>query len=307
MGHRLRRFLLPLTCVGALAAVVPATAGAKVIVGISDNGTAMFSNHWFNRANFMAARYIVPWNVATMRTKRELSATKAWVNAALADDVQPMVSFTGDTGTTSNYVPTTSQYTSAIRAFFKAVPQVKTYTPWNEPDWVYRPRLANNPALAASYYNAMIRYCHGCTVVAGDVYLPTPQLGPWLVAYARHLNGRPTAWALHNYYDVRERNTRQLQAMYNAVHPSQIWLTEISGVERRGHWQFRDQTPTAAARDEAYLFSLPKKFHSITRIYHYQWQDTGAPWDSSLLGRQGKPLPAYWTVADYAGPRSRKN
>jgi Glycosyl hydrolase catalytic core len=246
------------------------------------------------------------WNTAVMRNKTELRNAQKWVNAAIADHVQPMISFTGDTGTTSSSVPTTAQYTSAIRAFIKAVPKVKTYTPWNEPDWVYRPRLANNPALAASYYNALVRNCKGCTVAAGDVYLPTPQLGSWLKSYARHLNSRPKAWALHNYYDVREHNTRQLQAMYDAVHPKQIWLTEISGVLRRGHWQFRDQSPNAANRDEQFLFSLPKRFHSITRIYHYQWQASKiAGWDSGLLGPQGKPRPAYWTLAKAAGLKKK--
>jgi hypothetical protein len=301
--HRLRRFLLPLTCIVTLMAV-PALATAKPLVGISDNSYAMFSNTLFTRLNLPIARIMVDWNTAVMRSKTELYSTQQWVASAIAHHVQPMISFTGDTGTTSSYVPTTSQYTSAIRAFLTAVPQVKTYSPWNEPDWIYRPRLANNPSLAASYFNALIRYCHGCTIVAGDVYLPTPQLAPWLRAYARHLIARPKAWALHNYYDVREHNTRQIQAMYDSVHPSQIWLTEISGVERRGHWQFRDQSPNAAARDESYLFSLAKRFHRITRIYHYQWQAVpAAGWDSGLLGPQGKPRPAYWTVANYVGKR----
>jgi hypothetical protein len=41
MVHRLTRFLLPITCILALVAV-PAAAVAKVTVGISDNGYAMF-------------------------------------------------------------------------------------------------------------------------------------------------------------------------------------------------------------------------------------------------------------------------
>ncbi|HLY51004.1 MAG TPA: glycosyl hydrolase [Solirubrobacteraceae bacterium] len=308
MVHRLNRFLLPLTCIAALTAA-PALASAKPLVGISDNSAAMFGNSWFTRLNLPIARIMVDWNTAVMKNKSELHATQAWVAAALADKVQPMISFTGDTHTTSSYVPTTSQYTSAIQAFLKAVPQVKTYSPWNEPDWIYRPHLSNNPALAASYFNALIRYCHGCTIVAGDVYRQTSDgLGSWLKAYARHLGARPKAWALHNYYDVREHNTRQLQALYNAVHPRQIWLTEISGVERRGHWQFRNQSPNAANRDEQFLFSLPKRFHSITRIYHYQWQAVqSVGWDSGLLGPQGKPRPAYWTLANYVGPHKTRD
>jgi Glycosyl hydrolase catalytic core len=306
MVHRLTRFLLPLTCVLALVAA-PAAASAKLIVGVSDNSYMMFYSPLYNRLNLPVARAMFDWNTAVMKNKTELHYAQSWANNAIADHVQPMISFTGDTGTTSSAVPTTAQYTSAIRAFLKAVPGVKTYTPWNEPDWIYRPHLANNPALAASYYNALIRYCKGCTVAAGDVYLPAPQLYSWLRSYARHLSARPRAWALHNYYDVREHNTKQLQAMYNAVHPSQIWLTEISGVERRGHWQFRNQSPNAANRDEQFLFSLPKRYHSITRIYHYQWQaNPKSGWDSGLLGPQGKPRPAYWTLGKAAGLKPKK-
>ena len=60
-----------------------------------------------------------------------------------------MVSFTADTGTTSSYVPPTAEYAAAIKVFLRDFPQVKVYSAWNEPDWVYRPQLAKNPALAA--------------------------------------------------------------------------------------------------------------------------------------------------------------
>jgi hypothetical protein len=311
MRQRVFKFLLPLACAGSLAAaalaVAAGPAAARLTVGISDNSGAMFSNPLFTRLNLTVARMMVDWNAAEMRNKSELHATQAWVNAALAEGVQPMISFTGDTGTTSNYVPTTAQYKQAIRAFLRAVPKVKVYTPWNEPDWVYRPGLANNPALAASYFNVLVRYCHGCTIVAGDLYLPAPQLGPWIKAYKRHLDSRPAAWALHNYYDVRTHSTAQLRTMM-ALTSGPIWLTEISGVERRGHWQYRNQSVTAAASDEKFLFSLPRRFPRVVRIYHYQWQGTHPGpdngWDSGLLYPNGTPRPAYYVVAKAAGKRS---
>jgi hypothetical protein len=305
--QRVIKLLLPVACAGALlGAALPAVAAGKLIVGISDGGTAMFSNRYFTGINITAVRDMVDWNAALMRNKTQLHATQAWVRAALADGVQPMISFTGDTGTTSNYVPTTAQYTRGIKAFMRAVPQVKVYTPWNEPDWIYRPGLAKHPALAASYYNVLTRYCHGCTIVAGDLYLPAGQLGAWIRAYERHLNRRPAAWALHNYYDVRTHSTAQLRTMMRFT-SGPIWLTEISGVERRGHWPYPNQSVKAAARDEQFLFSLPRRFPRITRIYHYQWQgthpgpDTG--WDSGLLYPNGSPRPAYKVVASAAGKR----
>jgi hypothetical protein len=217
-----------------------------------------------------------------------------------------MVSFTADTGTTSSFVPDTAQYAAAIKVFLRDFPQVKTYSAWSEPDWVYRPKLANNPALAASYYNTLVSDCHGCTVAAGDLYLPASQLGPWIRRYKRYLHGRPSVWALHNYYDVRTHTTSQLRTMLSLT-SGQIWLTEISGLERRGHWPYPNQSVTAAARDEAFLFTLPKRFPRVTRIYHYQWQGThpgpNTGWDSGLLYPNGTPRPAYNVVAKAAGKR----
>jgi putative glycosyl hydrolase len=305
MVHRLRKSLLPLTCICALAA--PAVAGARAAVGVSDNNTGMFANHLFTRINITTARDMVSWDAAIIRNKSQLRAAQAWVKAALAAGIQPMISFQGEGGRAGNYVPSTNVYAAAIKAFMTAVPQVKVYSPWNEPDWVYRPRLANNPALAASYYNALVKYCRGCTIAAGELYLPAGPLGRWIRAYARHLNSRPRAWALHNYYDVRTHRTDQVREMQSLT-GGQIWLTEISGVIRRGHWQFRNQSPNAAARDEAFLFSLPRRFPRVARIYHYQWQAQPlAGWDSGLLGPGGQPRPAYWTVANAAGLRHSKD
>jgi hypothetical protein len=297
------RRLLSLVCLCLLVCSGAASSAGAVTVGISDNGPALFSEQSFTRLNISQARDMVFWNVAVMRNKAPLNAARAWIQAAQRAGVTPMISFAGN----GTYIPSWPVYAAAVRAFLRDFPSVKTYTPWNEPDWIYRPRLARDPKLAADYFNVLIHWCHGCTIVAGDVYLPAPQLGSWLRSYRRYLHARPKAWALHDYYDVREHNFRQLQAMYDAVYPAQIWLTEIGGVERRGHWQFRNQGVFAAARDENFLFSLPNRFHRIARIYHYQWQgtlespDTG--WDSGLIGPLGVPRPAYWTVAKAAGLR----
>jgi hypothetical protein len=302
MPRRLSKTLPLLACVAALAAApVPASAGA-VMVGISDNASAMFFQHNFQRLNIATARYMTPWNVAVMRNKGPLQAARAWIKTAEAVGVTPMVSFSGN----GNYIPSWPVYAAAVKAFLHDFPSVTTYTPWNEPDWIYRPALANNPKLAADYFNVLIHWCHRCTIVAGDVYLPAPQLGPWIADYQRYLHARPKAWALHNYYDVRTHTTAQLQTMERLT-SGQIWLTETGGIERRGHWQFSNQGVWAAARDEAFLFSIPWRFRRVTRIYHYQWRGTNLSpstgWDSGLIGPRGVPRPAYWTVANVAGLR----
>ncbi len=298
MVQSLCKLALPLACAAALGGgAAPAAAKPKLTVGISDNGSWMFSTSQFRALNVTTARDMVFWNVAVMRNKKYLTLTRQWIKAAEDAGASPLITFAGN----GNYIPSVKVYTDAIKAFLHDFPEVKMYTPWNEPDWIYRPKLANNPGLAAGYFNALARYCHHCSVVAGDVYRPANQgLASWVRAYARALHYRPAGWALHPYDDVRSHTTAQIRA-FQRVTRGPIWLTEISGVERRGHWQFKNQSPAAANRDERYLFALPKRFHRITYIYHYQWQGTpAAPWDSGLIGPNGKPRPAYWTVKNAA-------
>jgi hypothetical protein len=266
-----------------------------VTVGVSDNGGWIFGDPKLQRLHVKAARDVIFWNVAVMRDKTQLNAVRAWLNGARADHITPLISFAGN----GNYVPSIPVYTAAVKAFLHDFPWVKTYTPWNEPDWIYRPSLANNPSLAAGYFNTLAYWCHHCTIVAGDVYRPASDgLASWVATYKRYLHARPTAWALHPYDDIRSHTTSQIQTM-EGVTGGSIWLDEISGVERRGHWGFPNQSPNGANRDERFLFALPKRFHWITRIYHYQWQAVpAAPWDSGLLGPQGKARPAYWTFAN---------
>jgi hypothetical protein len=294
------KLVLPMLCTGALGGAHAAPAGAKLTVGIGDNNPAMFSQPKFTALHPQAARLIVFWNVATIRNKAYLNYARSWINAAEADGVQPLVSFGGN----GNYIPTVGQYTSAVKAFIRDFPSVKLYTAWNEPDWIYR-SLSRNPCLAASYFNALVRVCRGCTVAAGEFYRPvTDGLASWIRAYKRGLRYTPKAWALHPYDDVRGHQTAQIQTLERYIGRSQIWLTEISGLLRRGHWQFKNQSSIGANRDERFLFALPKRFHNITAIYHYQWQGTvdgpSTGWDSGLIGPQGTPRPAYYTVRDAA-------
>jgi hypothetical protein len=301
MVNRVARRILPLACICAAVAVaaLPSSAGAKVTIGISDNGVGMFSSPWFQKLHLTTVRNMVFWNVAVLKDKAPLNATRAWLSDAKSDHVAPLISFTGN----GNYVPSVAVYTQAVKAFIKDFPQVKLYTAWNEPDWIYRPKLADHPELAAAYYKALVQACHGCTIVAGDVYRPVSGPGGglknWVRAYARalaKLHVHAAAWALHPYNDVRTHKPLQLEAL-ESVTSGPIWFDEISGVLTRGHWPYPNQSAAAANRDEQYLFSMPKKFPRIARIYHYQWQGTpAAPWDSGLIGANGTPRPAYYSL-----------
>ena len=300
MLKRLARLTLPLACLGA-AACGATSADAKLAVGIGDNNPAMFTQPLFTNMHTGVAREIVFWNVATMSNKAYLNYAGAWIKAAQADGIQPLVSFGGN----GNYIPTVPQYTAAVKAFIKDFPSVKLYTAWNEPDWVYR-SLSKKPKLAAQFFNALYKVCRGCTVAAGELYRPVNDgLAAWIKAYKSALTVTPKAWALHPYDDVRTMKTSQTQTLERYIgSKTPIWLTEISGLLRRGHWPYPNQSAQAAANDEKFLFALPKRFHNITAIYHYQWQGTvpspTTGWDSGLINPNGTPRPAYQVVYNAA-------
>jgi hypothetical protein len=292
MFTRLRR-LLPVVALCALgvAASAPA-ASAKLVVGVSDNNFYMFAQRQYQKLHVPTVRDGVSWNVAVIKDKRQLQAVRTYITLAEQSHAVPLISFGGN----GNYIPTVAQYTAAVKAFIHEFPSVKLYTAWDEPDWIYR-SLSRNPRLAAAYFNALVKVCHGCTVAAGDLHLPASSLGKWIRAYKSGLHYRPAAWALHDYLDIRSHSTGQLRAM-EANTSGPIWLDEVAGVVKRGHWTYPNQSVAAQGRDEQFLFSLPKRFHRITRIYHYQWQASAkVPWDSALLGPLGGLRPAFYTFA----------
>lgn len=303
MSRRMSRVFVSIVCAAAFGAAVPAAAGA-VVIGVGDSNTAMFSDPHFSSLGIKTARDVVPWDIVTRRADRgDLAVFRGWLSAADAAGVTPLISFGADyRNPAANYVPTVGQYKSAVKAFLRAFPKIRTYTAWNEPDFSYR-KLAREPGLAANYFNALYEMCHGCTVLAGDVYLPATgtafidhsvaTLRPWLSAYVKGLHHRPAGWALHDYTEVRGRNTSQLGILMSLTR-GPIWLDETGGVLRRGHWQYHNQSAAAAARDEQFLLSLSKRYHRIARIYHYQWQANPlAGWDSGLIAANGQPRPAY--------------
>jgi hypothetical protein len=301
MIRRPGKALLALVCALMCVVAVPAAASAKkATVGISDQTTGFFSDPRFLSLHIHEARLVVPWDVASAGYERGmLNYTAAWIAAAQSAGVKPLISF----GDSHHGVPSVHQYVLAVRAFIKRFPTVHQFTAWNEPDFIYLPQIANHPSLAAAYYNQLVfaSMGHHNTVLAGDMFMPAPQLGSYLRQYIRYLAVKPAGWALHNYRDVRGRSTAQLTTMERYT-KGPIWLDETGGIESRGHWNYPNQSAAAAARDEAWLFTLPKRFPRIAYIFHYQWQQAiGAGWDSGLIDSRGRERPAYNVVKKYIG------
>src|SRR5205807_131529 len=117
MAKRLAGLVLPLACVGALATTA-APAGAKLTVGIGDNGYAMFTEPLFQQTTIKTARLIVVWNTAVLKDTSSLNYARKWLAAARKAGIQPLISFGGN----GNYIPTVGHYATAVRAFIKDFP-----------------------------------------------------------------------------------------------------------------------------------------------------------------------------------------
>jgi hypothetical protein len=286
--------LLGLLAVLAVGALAPAHASA-VTLGVGGISPEGLSSPLFAALGVREARVGVAWNAAVTRDPTARRQFAAWLDAAQAARVTPLVSFSR-----AGIAPDPARYGHAVSAFIRMFPQVRRYTAWNEPDWRSGP-VARHPQLAAAYYNVLRSACRGCIVLAGDVFLPAEQLQPWLARYVKALHGAPIGWALHNYRDVREHSTKQLRVLMSLTR-GPIWLDETAGVLRRGNW--RTQSSGAAAGDERFLLSIARRYPRVSRIYHYEWQTAFTDtWDSALIGANGKPRPAYQVLAAAARGR----
>ena len=289
---------MPRRVVGMMASVLlalgcaaggPAVAGA-VTIGIGSNDPSMFSDPRFQALHISTARVVLPWDVATSRADRGIMrGFRAWLRAAEAAHVSPLVSFGADwtSPRADSYAPTVSQYEHAVRTFLRRFPKVKNYTAWNEPDFSRRP-LARDRACRELLQRpqsplSTVHRARRRRVPADErKALPQPRQRTPAALAARlrpGLHHRPDGWALHDYRDVRGHNAAQLRTL-TSMTSGPIWLDETGGVLHRGTW--RGQSANAAARDERFLFSLAKRFHRIKRIYHYQWYGVpSAGWDSA--------------------------
>jgi hypothetical protein len=306
--------------------LMPATAGAAVYpipvpkhqtryqVGIGEQDPAMFSSAAFQPLGIKRVRYIVPWNWSRSRVLR--TKTAAFLQAAGKREV--LVHFTASNGCyngkrysrrKSCRAPSVKRYAASVRKFHLRFPQVRVFGTWNEANHKSQP-VYHRPKLTARYYNALLRICPSCTVVAADL-LDEPSL-PGYVRKFRSVALHPRLWGLHDYRDINYRTISGTRQMLRLVH-GRVWLTETGGIVR-----FPPRLPyslTRAAARTRDLFRIAdrysrrrKGFHSrITRIYPYRWfgEKRGARFDAGLVGPTGKARPAYRVFRKALFTRSR--
>jgi hypothetical protein len=278
-------------------------AEAAVLVGVADQTPAMFTQPLFTQLNVKRSRAFPAWNVALNRGQAR--ALDAWLNAARAARIEPLISFSQSVGSRCPRkpckLPTVREFTRAFRAFRKRWPFVRVVSPWNEANHRSQPTF-KNPKRAAQYYNVVRKLCRGCRIVAADVIDET-NMERWLSVFRRTAI-RPRLWGLHNYRDTNPRRGQKFGGTRRLVRAvrGEIWLTETGGLARfvlpGGGTLFPfslSRQNTAVKR----MFSLAKRYRSrIKRLYIYNWfgQTRSNRFDAGLVNVDGTARPAYNTV-----------
>ena len=144
------RLLLLLPAIALLAVFGPTPALSHAakrnptpVIGIADQKPGFLSDPTFLGLGVKHARVAVAWDA--LQTSWQVDELDAWMNAAKAAGVQPLVTFDHSRlpGRGHRY-PTPAQYQAQVRAFRARYPWVRDFSAWNEPN-----RVGLKPELAA--------------------------------------------------------------------------------------------------------------------------------------------------------------
>lgn len=308
--------LLPTTALTAIAAGVlltlAPTASLGLQTGIGDNNPNMFGSPYYRALHTTISRYVAPYDIADQPS--DLAAVNAWITAAEAQHVQPLIAFY-HSRSRPNELPSVARYAIEIKRFIALHPQITVYSAWNEANRGTAPSPGDSsvrgpsPGQAAGYYLALKRACPHCTIVGLDVLDSTNVAATvrYIHAFQRDVRGNaPSIWGLHNYSDTNRFRNKGTKAVLAAVR-GQLWLTETGGVVKFGS-EFPDRHGSGlkrAARAIAYAFKLAQSSRRITRLYIFSWFGGASTtrFDAGLTDSHGNPRPSYAVVRRYLSSR----
>src|SRR3954447_17732090 len=281
----------------AAAAIGGAAAPARALtVGIADNKPDMFADPRFGAAGIRIARLSVGWDA--LSSPWQLAEIDAWLGAAQAANVEPLVSF-GHSRPDRRSLPTPERFLFEFRRFRARYPWVRDFATWNEANHCGEP-TCHRPQLVAAYYKALRRECRQCRIIAAEV-LDMPNMVSWVRSFRRAAHQESRYWGLHNYIDANRARTTGTRRMLHAV-KGQVWFTETGGIVRRTtrHKVTSPESARHAPTATTFLFRrLVPLSRRVTRVYIYHWNAdaSASTWDSALIGPTGRPRPSYKIVA----------
>src|SRR3954451_12692488 len=311
----MRRLFRTLLLVTALAAVaVPANASA-VTVGVSDQQASTFTNTLFAPLKLKVARYIAPYDVATAKTEK--ANFEAWLKAAKARHQTILIAFEHSRDAKKfNKAPSVSAYTKALKTFKKKYGSKFDVTPWNEVNVCQaKGRQEGQPSkicksktgakLVAQYYSAARSVFKGRKVTAIDI-LDGSNVGgaiSYLRKFKKYVSGHPTYWGIHNYSDTNRGSYSRTSRLIKTINDkkAQIWLTETGG-QLRLRGKYAGGSEPAAEKKAATalkcMFSMPKRYKQIKRLYIYQFNgaDASNDFDAGLISPTNVPRAGYTVV-----------
>ena len=296
-----RHFVSGLVAVGVALAVLAGTADAGStgpVIGVGEQKPGMFASKPWQRLGLRHARYTAPWDA--LQDPAQLALLDTWMSEARQAGVHVLLGFAHSLRSQrlARTLPSRRQYERQFKRFRARYPWVRDWLVWNEanhPDGL----TARRPRRAAQFFDAAVRNCRGCRVVAADV-LDTPNMAAWVAQFRRYAQHRPRIWGLHNYGDANGLKVKSTPKLL-AITRGQIWFTETGGVVLRRVYRGRRVLRTYryslrhAARSTAHALQLSCLSSRIRRVYLYHWQPppTVTNWDSGLVDRRGRPRPAY--------------
>ncbi|QEC49989.1 hypothetical protein FSW04_22075 [Baekduia soli] len=291
-----------------MAAAIPASASAAT-VGISDQQPSTFTNPLYAPLKLKVARVITPYDV--LKEPAEKARLDEWIhNAKLAKQTM-LISFEHSRVPSKyNKAPSVATYTKAIKAFKKKYGSKFDISPWNEVNVCQAKgrqegqpakicKSATGPKLVAQYYSAARSVFKGRKIVALDI-LDGSNVGgavSYLRKFKKYVKGTPTYWGIHNYSDTNRgsysRTSRLIKEIGNKR--AQIWLTETGGqLKLRG----KVYGEAKAAKALKCMFSMPRRYKQIKRLYIYQFNgaDASNDFDAGLINPDNTLREGYTVV-----------
>ena len=304
-GHRIARRTAGLAVAVTLALAAlsqPAPAAfAGPAIGVGEQKASMFASEHWQRLGLRHARYTAPWDA--LDDPRQLELLDTWMAAARQAGVRVLLGFAHSLRSEelAHPLPTRRQFELQFKRFRERYPDVRDWLVWNEANHPGA-LTERRPRRAARFFDAVARNCRGCRIVAADV-LDTPNMAWWVDRFRRHARHRPRIWGLHNYGDANGLKVKSTPLLLSMTR-GQIWFTETGGVVVRRSYRGRRVLRTYryslrhAARSTAHVLALSCLSRRIKRVYLYHWQPPPVVtnWDSGLVGRHGRPRPAYHVV-----------
>ena len=147
-----------------------------VLVGIGDQSEASLGDQRFEALHVSTARIVLPWDVVYADPSR----LQAWVHATQARGLESLIAFGRSTSDRCPdwpcVLPSAAAYRAAFTELHRRYPELRLFTPWNEPNHGREP-TAFHPGMAAHYADIVGEECQDCTVVAGDFGLTSSTMG----------------------------------------------------------------------------------------------------------------------------------